>query len=90
MGENTTLKGNNGSKIWTGILKSYFRIKTLSHLNVIGNQTAIPCDCDGKVVIAAGRLAGHEIQLKNATKSQEKDASNVGRGLKILPSVNHN
>lgn len=42
---------------------------------MIGNQTAIPSHCDGKVVIATGWLAGHEIQLKNATKSQEKDRS---------------
>lgn len=39
---------------------------------MIGNQTAIPSHCDGKVVIAAGWLTGHEIQLKNATKSKEK------------------
>lgn len=39
---------------------------------MIGNQTTIPSHCDGEVVIATSWLAGHEIQLKNATKSQEK------------------
>lgn len=51
------------------------RIKKKNYLNMIGNQTAIPSHCDGKVVIATGWLAGHEIQLKNATKSQKKDRS---------------
>lgn len=46
-----------------------------SYLNMVGNQTAIPSHCDGKVVIATGWLAGHEIQLKNATKNQKKDRS---------------
>lgn len=48
---------------------------TQSYFNMIGNQTTIPSHCDGKVVIATGWLAGHEIQLKNATKSQKKDRS---------------
>lgn len=45
---------------------------TKSYINMIGNQTTIPSHCDGEVVIATSWLAGHEIQLKNATKSQEK------------------
>lgn len=40
---------------------------------MVGNQTAVPSHRHGKVVIAAGWLAGHEIQLKEATKSQEKE-----------------
>lgn len=47
--------------------------KKKSYLNVIGNQTAVPCHRHGEVVIATGWLAGHEIQLKEATKSQEKE-----------------
>lgn len=59
---------------------------TQSYFNMIGNQTTIPSHCDGKVVIATGWLAGHEIQLKNATKSQKKRQVWVKR----LPSVNCN
>lgn len=44
-----------------------------SDLNMIGNQTAVPGHRHGKVVIATGWLAGHEIQLKEATKSQERE-----------------
>lgn len=47
--------------------------ETQPYLNMIGNQTAVPSHCHGKVVIATGWLAGHEIQLKKATKSREKD-----------------
>lgn len=71
MRENTTLRQvNQGSKIYH--LQLVLRIQTPSHLNVIGNQAAIASHCDGKVVIAAGWLAGHEIQRKYATKSQKK------------------
>lgn len=47
--------------------------ETKSYLNMIGNQTAVPSHRHSKVVIATGWLAGHEIQLKEATKSQEKE-----------------
>lgn len=36
---------------------------------MIGNQATISRHCNGKVVIATGWLAGHEIQLKDATKN---------------------
>lgn len=39
---------------------------------MIGNQAVIASHCDGKVVIATGWPAGHEIQHKYATKSQKK------------------
>lgn len=62
---------NHGSQIydWKQLV---LRIKTPPHLNMIGNQAAISSHYDGKVVIAAGWLTGHEIQLKNATKSKEE------------------
>lgn len=39
---------------------------------MIGNQPAISGHCDGKLVISAGRLAGHEVQFKDATENQDK------------------
>lgn len=67
---------NSNSNLELGKEKKKNKTKhTQSYFNMIGNQTTIPSHCDGKVVIATGWLAGHEIQLKNATKIQKKDRS---------------
>lgn len=39
---------------------------------MIGNQPGISGHCDSKLVISTGWLAGHEVQLKDATENQEK------------------
>ncbi len=51
------------------------------HLNMIGNQPAIPFHCNGKLVISTGWLAGHEVQFEDATESQEKKKNTVS----VLP-----
>lgn len=41
-----------------------------AHLNLIGNQSAVPGDSHSKLVISTGWLASHEVQFKNATVKQ--------------------
>lgn len=38
---------------------------------MIGNQPAVPGHCNGELVISAGRLAGHEVQFKDAAKKEK-------------------
>lgn len=44
--------------------------KRRAHLNLIGNQSAVPGDSHSKLVISTGWLASHEVKFKNATVKQ--------------------
>lgn len=69
----TGAKHTTGQQLKFRIGEEKKKRETKSYLNMVGNQTAVPSHRHGKVVIATGWLAGHEIQLKEATKSQEKE-----------------
>lgn len=45
------------------------RLKT--HLDVVGDQSAISGHCNSELVISAGGLAGHEVEFKDTAEIQD-------------------
>lgn len=50
---------------------SAYIVKQSAYVNFVGHQTAVPGDGHRELVVTARRLTGHEVQLKDVTKTKE-------------------
>lgn len=55
---------------------SAYIVKQSAYVDFVGHQTAVPGDDHGELVVTARRLAGHEVQLKDVTKTKTKNLNN--------------